>query len=124
LITELAPLLDEEDEVMGKRTVVPTNSQWPTSNGPVFMPLTTAVTYSVTRHYMICNRTSISCRWRTRATRCITSNVLQTKVDAQFDKLATELSWQRLRRSTFSSYSELFVESRPILTYPHLHLAP
>ena len=30
----------------------------------------------------------------------------------QCDKLATELSWQRLRRSTFSSYSELFVESR------------
>jgi len=45
---------------------------------------------------------SISCRWRTRATRCITANVLQTKVDAQCDKLATELSWQRLRRSTFS----------------------
>jgi len=31
---------------------------------------------------------------------------------AQYDKLATELSWQRLRRSTLSSYSELFVESR------------
>jgi len=38
--------------------------------------------------------------------------VLQTKVDAQCDKLATELSWQRLRRSTFSSYCELFVETR------------
>jgi len=42
-----------------------------------------------TVHY---DKTSISCRWRTRATRCITSNVLQTKVDAQCDKLATELS--------------------------------
>jgi len=32
----------------------------------------------------------------TRATRCITANVLQTnKVDAQCDKLATELSSQR-----------------------------
>jgi len=27
-------------------------------------------------------RTGNSCRWRTRATRCITANVLQTKVDA------------------------------------------
>ena len=36
--------------------------------------------------------TSISCRLRTRATRCITANVLQTKVDAQCDKLATERS--------------------------------
>jgi len=34
-------------------------------------------------------------RWQTRATRCITANVLQTnKVDAQCDKLATELRWQ------------------------------
>ena len=36
--------------------------------------------------------TRISCRWLTRATRCITANV---QVDAQCDKLATELSWQR-----------------------------
>ena len=49
----------------------------------------------------------ISCRWRTRATCWFTANVLQTKLDAQHDKLATELSWQRLRRSTFSSCSEL-----------------
>jgi len=55
--------------------------------------------------------TSISCCWRTCATCCITANVLQTKVDAQCDKRATELSWQRLWRSTFSTYSELFVES-------------
>ena len=47
---------------------------------------------------MVIKITSISCRWRTRTTRCITTNVLQTKVDAQRDKLATELSWQRLRR--------------------------
>ena len=31
--------------------------------------------------------TSVSCRRRTRATRCVTANVLQTKVDAQSDKL-------------------------------------
>jgi len=31
---------------------------------------------------------------------------------SQCDKYATELSWQRLWRSTFSSYRELFVESR------------
>ena len=50
------------------------------------------------------NLTSITCRWRNRMTRWITANVLQTKVDAQCDKLKTELSWQRLRRLTFSSY--------------------
>ena len=54
------------------------------------------------------NLTSISCRWQTRATRCITP--LQTKVGDQCDKLATELCWQLFQRSTFSSYSELFVE--------------
>ena len=42
------------------------------------------------------------------------ANVLQTNVDAQCDKLATELRLQRLRRSTFSSYSQSFVESRQI----------
>jgi len=57
-------------------------------------------------------KTSINCRWRTRATRFITAYELQTKLDVQCDKLATELSWQRLRRWTFSSYGELFVESR------------
>jgi len=45
--------------------------------------------------------TSISCRWWTHATHCIMVNVLQTKVDAQCDKLATELNWQRLQWSTF-----------------------
>jgi len=64
--------------------------------------------------------------WRSRATRCIKANVLQKKVDAQCDQLATNLSWQRLRLSTFSSYSELFVECRQFLNFslPHLHLAP
>ena len=57
-------------------------------------------------------QTSISCCWRTNATCWITANLLQTKVDDQCDKLATELSWQRLWRSTFSYYSELFVECR------------
>jgi len=67
---------------------------------------------------------SISCRpWRTRATRCITAKVLQTKVDAQCDKLATELSWQRLRRLTFSSYSE-YLSKVANFNLPHLHLAP
>jgi len=47
-----------------------------------------------------------------RATCCITAKVLQTKVDAQCDKLATELSWQRLlRRFSLSSYSELIIKS-------------
>jgi len=39
-------------------------------------------------------------------------NVLPSKVHAECDKRATELSWQRLWRSTFSIYSKLFVESR------------
>jgi len=30
--------------------------------------------------------------------------MLQRKLDAQCDKLATELSWQRFRRSTFSNF--------------------
>jgi len=45
-----------------------------------------------------------------RVMHCIMANVLQTKVDAQSDILATELSWQRLRQLTFSSYSELFIK--------------
>ena len=54
--------------------------------------------------------TRISCRWQTRATRCITANILQTnKLDAQRDQLATELSWQRYRTSIYPT---------------HLHLAP
>jgi len=53
------------------------------------------------------------CKYKYQPRRtCIMANVLQTKVNAQCDKLATELSLQRLRRSTFSSYSELFVDSR------------
>jgi len=45
--------------------------------------------------------------------RCITENMLQTKVNAECDKLATELSSQRLRQLMISSYSysELFLES-------------
>jgi len=38
------------------------------------------------------NQTSISCCRQTCAMLCITANVLQTKVDAQCDKLATKLS--------------------------------
>jgi len=58
--------------------------------------------------------TRISCRWQTRATRCITANVLQTnKVDAECDKLATELSWQ-----SFASKVATFQLLHPHLTYP------
>ena len=51
------------------------------------------------------------------------ANVLQTKVDAQCDKLATKLNWQCLRRSTFSSHSEY---SSKVANFnpPNLHLAP
>jgi len=39
-------------------------------------------------------------------------------VDAQCDKLATGLSWQRLRRSTSSGYSELLIcRKSSILAY-------
>jgi len=59
--------------------------------------------------------TRISCRWQTHVTRCIMANVLQTnKVDAQCDKLATELSWQH-----FASNVANFQ-----LLQPHLHLVP
>ena len=40
------------------------------------------------------------------------------KADVQCDKLATYPTRQRLRLSTFSSYSESFAESRQFLTYP------
>jgi len=43
--------------------------------------------------------------------RCITASVLRAKVDAQCDKLATELSWQCLWRSTFDVFKS------PILIY-------
>jgi len=37
------------------------------------------------------HKTSISCRLQTCATRCIVANVLQSKVNAQLDKLVTKL---------------------------------
>ena len=58
--------------------------------------------------------TRISCRCQTCATSYITANVLQTnKVDAQCDKLATELSWQR-----FTSKIASFQLQQLHLTYP------
>ena len=48
--------------------------------------------------------------------RCAASR--QTKVDAQCDKLVTELSWQHSQWSMFSSYSKLFVESRQFQPTP------
>jgi len=58
------------------------------------------------------DKTRISCRWQTRATCCIVENVLQTnKVDAQCDKLATELN----KRQRFAS-------KVANLQLPHLHL--
>ena len=68
--------------------------------------------------------TSISSCWWTHAMHCISANWLETKLDALCHKLATKLSWQHLRRSTFSSYSELFVESWQFYNPPHLHLVP
>ena len=57
--------------------------------------------------------TRISCHWQTNAARCIIPNVLQTnKVDAQCDKLTTELSWERLESKVTN------------VQLPHLHLAP
>jgi len=54
--------------------------------------------------------TTISCRWQTHATRCITVNV---QVHAQCDKLATELSWQ-----CFTSKVAYFQLSHLHFTYP------
>jgi len=66
-------------------------------------------------------QTKTSCRWQTRATCCITANVLQTNnVDALCDKLATEQSWQR-----FTSKVANLQQSHLHLTYCtciwHLH---
>jgi len=44
-------------------------------------------------HTMRKKKTSISCHWQTHAMRCTIANVPQTKMDAQCDKLATELNW-------------------------------
>jgi len=55
-----------------------------------YVTLTLMFTKSVTVSAAV--STGISCHQRTRATRCIMANVLQTKVDAQCDKLATDLS--------------------------------
>jgi len=60
---------------------------------------------------VLCDSTRISCHWQTHTTHCITANVLQTsKVDAQCDKLVTELTWQR------------FTSEVANLQLPHLHL--
>ena len=42
-------------------------------------------------------RSSLSCRRRTRATRCFTVTVLYTKVDDQCDKMATVVGRTKLR---------------------------
>jgi len=58
--------------------------------------------------------TRISCCWQTHVTCCIMANVLQTnKVDAQCDKLVTELSWQ-----CFASKVANFQLLHLRLTYP------
>jgi len=69
-------------------------------------------------HYL--RKTTVSCHWQTCTTRCIMANVLQTNVDAQCDKPATELSWQHLQLSPFSCYLSKVAN----LSLPHLHLAP
>jgi len=67
------------------------------------------VCMSVRSHFS----TRISCRWQTRATRSIMAKVMQTNnVNAQCDKLATELSWQR-----FSSKVANFQPQHLHLTY-------
>jgi len=66
------------------------------------------------RHRRNWKLTSISCHWRTRTMCCITANVLQTKVDAQCDKLATD------RFQVMASYLLKVVN----FNLPHLHLMP
>jgi len=66
--------------------------------------------WSMTRESWLL-KTRISCHWRTRATRCIAANVLQTKVDAQWDNLR----WQRFdgrRFRVIAVIRELFAECR------------
>jgi len=50
-------------------------------------------------------------------------SMLQTKMDAQRDKLVTELSWQCLWWSTFLSYSELLSKIADF-NLPNLYSAP
>jgi len=53
--------------------------------------------------------------------RCITVNVLPTnRADAQCDKLATELSWQRFA----SKVAKFSVTASAAFNLPHLHLVP
>jgi len=67
-------------------------------------------------------KTHISCCWQTRATRCITANVLQTKkVNAHCDKLATELV-SKLESRQFSATAPVSLFNLRYL--PRLQLAP
>ena len=64
--------------------------------------------------------TRISCRWQTRATRCITANVLQThKVDAQSINLRPnyKLTTPRVESRQLAAIARAF-------SVPHLHLQP
>jgi len=78
------------------------------------------VTHELTSGKGTLQKPRISCRLQTRTVRCITANVLQTnKVDAQWDKLATEPSWQLIHVK-----SRQFAATAPAFNIPHLHLVP
>jgi len=65
--------------------------------------------------------TSFHCCRQTHATNCNMADVLQTKVDAQCDKLATELKW-----ATLATVDVSWRQSRKITdsNLPHLYFAP
>jgi len=88
----------------------------------IMLPLRSTFAKSVT--VSVALSTSIICRWKTLATRYITANMLQTMVDAQCDKLATELSWQRLRRSIRFRVVASYLSKVANFNLPHLYLAP
>jgi len=64
--------------------------------------------------------TTISCCWQTHTMCCITVNVLQTKVDAHCDKLATKLVNSACDCRRFRVVASYL--SKVSFNLPHLHL--
>jgi len=70
------------------------------------------------------DETSISCRWWTRTVHCIMANVLPTKVEAQCDKLGTELSCQHTCDGWHFRVIASYLSKVANFNLLHLHLVP
>jgi len=84
---------------------------FPACRRPAFRLCTTGL------RFVVHTRTSISCRWRTHVTRCITVNVLQTnEVDAQCETCdLTKLT--TLGTINVFELQQVICQKSPILTY-------